>query len=75
MSEQLPTTAEVAAGFTALWRAGDHRAAGETYWADDVFSIEPHALADGTAAVCRGIESVRARTLRWFTTPIQRAPG
>jgi hypothetical protein len=68
MSERLLTTAEVAAGFMALWRAADHRTAGETYWADDVVSIEPHGLADGTAAVCRGIEAVRARNLRWLST-------
>ncbi len=68
MSERRPTTIEVAAGYTALWLAGDYRAAGETYWAEDVVSIEPRARADGTASVCRGIESVRARCLNWFST-------
>jgi len=68
MSEARPTTAEVAADFTALWLAGEFRAAGEKYWADDVVSIEPHALRDGGDPVCRGIEAVRARGLDWFAT-------
>jgi len=63
-----PDVASVAADFTALWRAGEFQAAGEKYWADDVVSIEPHDLPDGTAAMCRGIEAVRAKTLRWLTT-------
>lgn len=62
------TTVEVAAGYTALWRAGDFRAAGENDWADDVVSIESHALTGETDAVCRGIEAVRARNPRWFST-------
>ncbi|MEE4329614.1 MAG: SnoaL-like domain-containing protein [Wenzhouxiangella sp.] len=63
-----PTTAEVAADFTDLWRRGQFRAAGEKYWAEDVVSIEPHDLPDGTAAVCRGIEAVRVKVLRWLAT-------
>jgi len=62
------TTTEVAAGFTALWLAGEFRAAGERYWAEDIISIEPRALPDGTDAECRGIEAVRAKNLRWFST-------
>lgn len=64
----MPTTAEVAAGFTALWRVGEFRAAGEKYWADDVVSIEPRALPDGTRAECRGIDAVRRKNLRWCST-------
>ena len=60
--------ASVAAGFTALWRAGEFKTAGDRYWADDVVSIEPHDLPDGTAAVSRGIDAVRAKNLRWLTT-------
>ena len=60
--------AAVAADFTALWEAGDFRAAGEKYWSEDVVSIEPHDLPDGTPAVCRGIEAVRAKVLRWIAT-------
>lgn len=60
--------ASVATDFAALWRAGEFRAAGEKYWADDVVSIAPCELADGTDAVCRGIEAVRAKTVRWLTT-------
>lgn len=68
MSETPATTAEVAAHFTALWLAGEFRAAGERYWADDVVSIEPHALPDGSDQVCRGIEAVRTRNLGWLAT-------
>jgi hypothetical protein len=58
----------VAAGYTALWRAGEYQTAGERYWADDVVSIEPRDRPDGTAAVCRGIEAVRTKNLRWLAT-------
>jgi len=60
--------AAVADDFTALWRAGEFRTAGEKYWADDVVSIEPRPLADGTDAQCRGIDAVRRKNLRWFST-------
>ena len=66
--EPRPTISEVAADFCALWRDGDFRTAGERYWAEDVVSIEPRALPDGTAAVCRGVDAVRAKNLRWFAT-------
>jgi ketosteroid isomerase-like protein len=62
------TTAEVARDFTALWRAGEFRAAGEKYWAEDVVSIEPRAPADGAEAESRGIRAVRDKNLRWFST-------
>ncbi|MFO7764103.1 MAG: nuclear transport factor 2 family protein [Wenzhouxiangellaceae bacterium] len=68
MSEPTPTTADVAVDFTALWLAADYRAAGEKYWADDVVSIEPRALPDGTDGECRGIEAVREKNLRWCST-------
>lgn len=68
MSEPTPTTADVAADFTALWLAGDYRAAGEKYWGDDVVSMEPRALPNGTDAECRGIEAVREKNLRWCST-------
>ncbi|MBL38897.1 MAG: ketosteroid isomerase [Xanthomonadales bacterium] len=68
MNEPTPTTADVAADFTALWLAGDYRAAGEKYWADDVLSIEPRTLPDGTHAECRGIDAVRRKNLRWCST-------
>ena len=66
--ESSGNVASVAAGFTALWRAGEFQAAGDQYWAEDVVSFEPHDLQDGTAAVCRGIEAVRAKNLRWLAT-------
>lgn len=68
MSGARPTTAEVAAHFTALWLAGEFRAAGEKYWAEDVVSIEPHTLPDGSDQVCRGIDAVRTRNLCWLAT-------
>jgi hypothetical protein len=60
--------ASVATHFVALWRAGDFQAAGERYWADDIVSVEPHDLADGTPALCRGIDAVRAKTRQWLAT-------
>ncbi|WP_376692226.1 SnoaL-like domain-containing protein [Wenzhouxiangella sp. EGI_FJ10409] len=63
-----PDVASVATDFTALWLAGEFRAAGEKYWAEDVVSIEPHALPDGADQVCMGIEAVRARNLCWLAT-------
>lgn len=60
--------AAVASDLTALWLAGEFRAAGEKYWADDVVSIEPRALLDGTDAESRGIEAVREKSLRWCST-------
>ncbi|MGY6629923.1 MAG: SnoaL-like domain-containing protein, partial [Wenzhouxiangella sp.] len=56
------------ADFTALWLAGEFRAAGEKYWADDVVSIEPRPLLAGIDVECRGIEAVREKNLRWFST-------
>ena len=68
MSEAWPTTDEVAAHFTSLWLAGEFRAAGEKYWADDVISIEPGTWPDGTDSESHGIEAVREKNLRWCAT-------
>lgn len=68
MSGPTPTTADVAAAFTALWLAGEYRAAGEKYWADDVVSFAPCLSVDPADADCRGIDDVKARNLRWFAT-------
>ena len=59
---------EVANDFTALWLKGEFRAAGERYWADDVVSIEPHPMPGGIEAECHGIQAVRDKNLRWFST-------
>jgi ketosteroid isomerase-like protein len=67
-TEPSTDVAAVAADFVALWRAGNFYAAGAKYWAEDVVSIEPHDLPDGTAAVCRGIEAVRTKTRNWLAT-------
>jgi len=68
MTEPPTTIAEIAADFTALWLAGEFRAAGEKYWADDVVSIEPRPLLAGIDVECRGIEAVRAKYWRLLTT-------
>ena len=60
------TTAEIASELTSLWLAGEFRAAGEKFWAEDVVSIEPDALRDD--AECRGIDAVRRKNLRWCCT-------
>lgn len=60
--------AAVADDFTALWRAGQFKTAGEKFWAENVVSIEPHAMSDGSDAEYRGIEAVRAKNLEWFAT-------
>ena len=64
----LSSVAEIAADFTELWLGGDFRRAGEKYWADDVVSIDPHARSEGVDAICRGIEAVRAKYLRFLAT-------
>lgn len=60
--------AAVAHGFTALWRAGQFRKAGERYWADDVVCFEPGPSDDVGHAVCRGAAALRARNQYWFAT-------
>lgn len=49
------SVADIAAGFTALCKAGKFDEAGKTYWSEDVVSIEampgPMAEARGKAAV------------------------
>ena len=60
--------AAVANDFSALWLAGDFRAAGEKYWAEDVVSIEPCSTPGGGCTVCRGVDAVRSRHLHWLTT-------
>ncbi|MDT8442324.1 MAG: nuclear transport factor 2 family protein [Desulfuromonadales bacterium] len=68
MSDNPPTTAQIAADFTALWLAGEFYAAGEKYWSEDVVSIEPHTLPGGRDPIHRGIDAVRARNLGWLAT-------
>ena len=63
-----PDVASVARDFTALLLAGDFRGAGERYWASDVVSVSPDNQPNEADVVCRGIEEVRARNLRWLYT-------
>lgn len=54
-------TQEIAEEFVALCEAGRFAEAGETFWADDVVSIEPM----GAMAVTKGKEAVRAKSEWW----------
>lgn len=70
-NDNSPTSTDInsiALDFTALLLAGDFRAAGEKYWAEDVVSIEPYPTTDVTDGVCQGIDAVRTRNRRWFST-------
>lgn len=60
--------AGIAARFTALWRAGEFRQAGEKYWAEHIVSIEPSIGGANSDAVCRGLEAVRAKYLKRSAT-------
>lgn len=55
-------TREIAADVVRLAQAGDFDAIGETYWADDVVSIE---AMDSPMAHLEGIEAVRGKTAWW----------
>lgn len=56
-----PTTQDIAEDFAALCKAGQFDEAGETYWADNVVSLEPM----GEGAVTRGIAAVRSKGEQW----------
>lgn len=55
------TTQDIARDFTALLKAGQFDEAGESYWADNVVSLEPM----GEGAVTRGIAAVRSKGEQW----------
>jgi hypothetical protein len=57
----MPTIREVALDFTAMLRAGEFEAAGDRYWAADVTSIEPDAVAGGSRATVSGIDAARVK--------------
>ncbi len=56
------TTAEVAAAFTALCKAGKFEDAGAQFWSDDIVSIE----AMPEAPVARGRAAVDAKGEWWY---------
>lgn len=56
------TTAEIAADFATLCKAGDWAAAGEKYWSPEIISVEPM----GDQPETRGIEAVRAKGVWWY---------
>ncbi len=55
------TVADIAKDFTDLLKGGKFDEAGETYWADNVVSLEPF----GEGAVTRGIAAVRIKGENW----------
>ena len=55
-------TREIAAHVVELAQAGNFDAIGETYWADDVVSIE---AMDGPMQRVEGIEAARGKTAWW----------
>ena len=55
-------TRDIAADVVRLAQAGELDAIGETYWADDVVSIE---AMDGPMAKIEGIAAVRGKTAWW----------
>tara|TARA_B110001454_G_scaffold96783_1_gene91639 strand:- start:1856 stop:2221 length:366 start_codon:yes stop_codon:yes gene_type:complete len=59
------TTAEIAADYAALCKAGKSDEAGNKYWADDVVSIEAGGPPESDT-VTRGIEAVRAKGVWWY---------
>lgn len=63
-----PDVTAIASDFTALCLAGDFRAAGDKYWAENVVSIEPCGTDGQPDGICRGVQAVRARNQRWFST-------
>lgn len=57
-----PTTEDVAKGLAALCQAGKFDEAGETYWADDIVSIE---AAPGDMARVAGKAAVKGKGEWW----------
>jgi ketosteroid isomerase-like protein len=61
----MSTTADIAADFAALCKAGELDAAGEKYWSPDVVSIEAGG-PPGKDPAARGIDAVRAKGEWWY---------
>lgn len=57
------STQEVAKEFAALCKAGQHEAAGDRFWSDDVVSIE---AMEGPMQVCKGRDAVKGKSEWWF---------
>src|SRR4051794_2482238 len=58
----MASTAEIAQDFVALCKAGKFDEAGETYWAEDVVSIEPM----GDNPVMQGKAALRGKAQWWY---------
>ena len=58
------STQDTANALVALWKAGQFAEAGETYWADDVVSIEPGG-PPGMDPVSRGKTAARGKGEWW----------
>lgn len=59
------TTADIAADFAALCKAGKWDEAGEKYWSTDIVSVEAGG-PDGMDPVSRGIDAVRGKGEWWY---------
>jgi ketosteroid isomerase-like protein len=57
------TTADLAAAFTAMLKAGDHEGAAATFNAADIVSIE---AMDGAMARVQGTQAVKAKSDWWY---------
>jgi SnoaL-like domain len=60
---------DVARDFTTLLRQGQFEVARERFWADDIKSIEPHDLPDGSVAINTGIDAARTNNARGLGAP------
>ena len=58
------TTQDVANDLVTMWKAGEFKASGEKYWAEDVVSMEPGAPAGGDP-VSRGKAAARGKGEWW----------
>jgi ketosteroid isomerase-like protein len=59
------TTAEIAADFATLCKAGKFDEAGEKYWSPDIVSVEAMG-PPGADLASRGIDAVRAKGEWWY---------
>jgi ketosteroid isomerase-like protein len=58
------TTRDVATAFAELCKAGKHAEAGQTFWADDVVSLEAF---EGPMARSEGRPAVEAKSAWWYS--------
>lgn len=56
---------DVATTFSQMLLGGQAAGAAERFWAEDIISIEPRALPDGTPAIVRGYAAAWAKLSLW----------